>query len=269
MSDREREEAAREQLAVREAVAARAHERPAPAFRARLKQEFTTGRFGAPRVPAPRPWFMRPTWLVPVAAGVIALTGWWTNRGPDWRVVGASGEGRVVVGSTSFELIERDAISAAIRRGGVVRTEGAVTLDLVAPGMMAVAMGPGSSVKLSAAPGRWWSRSAHAHVDSGNTYFSTGRAFRGAHLAVRTPEVEVDAVGTSFAVLRGADGSCVCVMEGHVHVTNRAGGGPEDVPEGMRRLVGADGSDQTLPILEDSVHRLHEQLSTTKGVLGR
>ena len=91
----------------------------------------------------------------------------------------------------------------------------------------------------------------------------------GAHLAVRTAEVEVDAVGTSFAVLRGVDGSCVCVMQGHVHVTNRAGGGPEDVPEGMRRFVGLDGHAETLPILEDSVHHLHEQLSATGRALGR
>ena len=256
--------------AVRDAVASRAHARPEPAFRERLKQSFVTGRFGAPRVPAPkRPWFVRPSLLLPVAAGLLLVAGMLAGRGPDWRVLSARGEGRVLVGGTSFASTEHERISAAIRRGGDVTTEGGVTLDLVAPGMLAVAMAPGTRATLPAAPGRWWWRAVRARVESGDAYFSTGRAFRGARLTVETPEVEVLAVGTSFAVLRHESGSCVCVMQGHVRVTRRADGGHVDVPEGMRRLVPIGAPAETLPILEDSVHRLHEQLSSAGSALER
>ena len=256
--------------AVRDAVAARTHARPDPAFRARLKQEFTSGRFGAPRLPVPqRPWFTRPALLLPMAAGLLVVAGLLGNRGPDWRVVSARGDGRVHVGAASFAPAEQVQIAAALRRGGDVRIEGAVTLDLVAPGVLAVTLAPGTSMTLPAAPGRWWSRHGRARVGMGDAYFSTGRGFHGASLTVGTPEVEVLAVGTAFAVLRHPQGSCVCVMEGSVRVETLSGGEAVQVPEGMRRLVGVSGTAQTLPILEDSVHRLHEQRSSVGRALER
>jgi ferric-dicitrate binding protein FerR (iron transport regulator) len=262
--------------AVRDAVAGRTHGRPDPAFRARLKQEFQSGRFGAPRVPVPRrPWFARPALWLPVAAGLLVVAGLVANRGPDWRVVSAHGDGSVHVGGASFAPEDDERIAAALRRGGDVRIEGAVTLDLVAPGVLAVTLAPGTSMTLPATPGRWWSRAARARVDAGDAYFSTGRGFHGARLRVSTPEVEVLAVGTAFAVLRHEQGSCVCVMEGRVRVTTLSGGEGREaresvvVPEGMRRLVGVGGSAETLPILEDSVHRLHEQRSSVGSALER
>jgi hypothetical protein len=262
--------------AVRDAVAAHTHGRPEPAFRARLKQEFTSGRFGAPRVPVPRrPWFTRPALLLPVAAGLLVVAGLVANRGPDWRVVSANGDGRVHVGDASFAPAEHQRIAAALRRGGEVRIEGAVTLDLVAPGVLAVTLAPGTSMTLPAAPGRWWWRDRFARVLEGDVYFSTGRGFHGASLKVNTPEVQVLAVGTAFAVLRHEQGSCVCVMEGRVRVATLSDGEAREappyvvVPEGMRRLVPVNGSAETLPILEDSVHRLHEQRSSVGSVLER
>jgi hypothetical protein len=256
--------------AVRDAVAARTHALPDPAFRARLKQQFTSGRFGAPRVPFPqRPWFTRPALLLPVAAGLLVVAGLLANRGPDWRVVSAHGDGRVHVGGASFAPGDHEPIAAALRRGSKVRIEGAVTLDLVAPGVLAVTLAPGTTMTLTAAPGRWWSRAARAHVSAGDAYFSSGRNFHGARLSVSTPEVEVLAVGTAFAVLRHEQGSCVCVMEGLVRVVTLSDGATVDVPEGMRRLVDVSGSAATLPILEDSVHRLHEQRSSVGSALER
>ncbi len=256
--------------AVRDAVAARSHARPDPAFRARLKQEFMAGRFGSRSVPLPRrPWFVRPALLLPMAASLLVVAGLLANRGPDWRVVSVHGDGRVLVGGTPFAPAERERIAAAIRRGGEVSIEGAVTLDVVVPGVVAVAIGPGTRLTLPASPGRWWSRGMRARVGAGDAYFSTGRAFHGAQLTVHTPELEAVAVGTSFAVLRHESGSCVCVMQGRVRVAKAAGGEAVDVPEGMRRMVGVDGAAETLPILEDSVHRLHQQLSSVGSALGR
>ena len=256
--------------AVRDAVAARTHARLDAAFRSRLKQEFMSGRFGAPRVPAPhRPWFTRPVLWLPVAAGLLVAAGLFANRGPDWRVVSVHGDGRIRVGDASFAPEERERIAAALRRGGALGIEGAVTLDLVAPGVLAVAIGPGTHMVLPATPGRWWSRAMRAHVTEGDAYFTTGGSFHGARLTVSTPEVQVVAVGTAFAVLRHPDGSCVCVMEGRVRVAKPSGRDAVDVPEGMRRVVGVDGGAETLPILEDSRHRLHEQRSSVGGALGR
>jgi len=63
----------------------------------------------------------------------------------------------------------------------------------------------------------------------------------------------------------------VCVMEGRVHVgdAKRAGEDAVEVPEGMRRVVHADGHVETAPILEDSVLRLRAQRTTVGELLGR
>ena len=250
--------------AARDAVRALASPRADAAFRARLRHEFTTGRFGR-HVPAPlsfAAWWSRPQVWVPLAAGLLVVAGVTLNRGPDWRLVSADGDGRVTVDGATFSA--RDpALGGRLRRGGHVRVEGAVTLDVVADGVAAVTLAPGVEMEFSSAPGRWWARGMRAHVASGDAYFTTGRAFHGAHLDVSTPEASVRAVGTAFAVLCEPGGTCVCVLEGRVRV------GTEEVPEGMRRIVHAGGHAETLPILDDSVTRLRRQRAVTEPVLGR
>lgn len=267
----ERPATAAEQAA-RDAVRALANPSPGGGFRARLRHEFTTGRFGR-RVPAdmPRPWWALKRVLVPVAAGLSIVAGVSMNRGPDWRLVTADGDGRVTVDGATFAAHDA-ALGPRLRRGGHVRVEGAVTLDLVAPGIAAVALAPDAEVELSSAPGRWWSRSMRAQVTSGDAYFTTGRAFHGAHLDVGTPEVSVRAVGTAFAVLRDPAGAtCVCVMEGRVRVSEAGAtvASAVEVPAGMRRIVEPGTGAETKPILDESVHRLHHQRDVAGALLGR
>jgi ferric-dicitrate binding protein FerR (iron transport regulator) len=270
VSDRQDSEAAAERAA-RDAVRALVRPAPEPAFRARLRREFTTGRFGR-RVPVyePQPWWAPLRVLVPVTAVFLVLAALALNRGPDWRLVSAAGAGRVTVNGTAFSADDAR-LAARLKRGGHVRVDGAVTLDLVAPGIAAVAMAPGAEMELSSAPGRWWARGMRAHVANGDAWFTTGRGFHGATLDVSTPEVSVRAVGTAFAVLRESGGTCVCVLEGRVRVGEAGGSlaGAVEVPQGMRRVVHADRSSETHPILDDSVHRLHHQRDVAGALLGR
>jgi len=256
--------------AARDAVRGLAPPRAEATFRARLRREFTTGQFGPRRAVVSRPWWSRPQLLAPVAAALVAMTAVSLNRGPDWQLIAANGEGQVSVDGAVFS--PRDAaLGERLRRGGHVRVDGAITLDLVAPGVAAVALAPGAELELSSAPGRWWARDMRADVANGDTYFTTGRAFHGAHLDVSTPEVSVRAVGTAFAVLRENQSTCVCVMEGRVRVgeAGTAYASAVEVPAGMRRIVHADRTSETQPILDDSVHRLHRQRDVAGGLLGR
>ena len=259
--------------AARDAVRALASPRAGTVFRARLRHEFTTGRFGR-KVPGHgtlRPWWVRAQVLVPVAAALLLVAGVTLNRGPDWRLVSTDGDGRITVDGARFSPHDA-ALGARLRRGGHVRVEGAVTLDLVAPGVAAVALAPGAELELSSAPGRWWARSMTARVTDGDTYFTTGRDFHGAQLDVSTPEVSVRAVGTAFAVLRDPAGAtCVCVLEGRVRVgeVGARPAGAVEVPAGMRRIVQAGGRGETQPILDESVHRLHRQRDVAGSLLNR
>jgi hypothetical protein len=258
--------------ATRDAVRGLSHPPAAEGFRARLRHEFVSGRIGRRRERAwAAPWFARGAVLAPVAAGLLAVTLLAANRGPDWRVVSAEGDGRVVVDGVEFAPGDTLALAERVSRGGRVVVRGAVTLDLVASGVAAVTLAPGADVLLSPAPNRWWWRAMSARLAAGDAYFSTGRVFHGATLDVATPEASVRAVGTSFAVLCAPFGTCVCVMQGHVTVGGRNATPGEGVvvPSGMRRIVHPDQAAETLPILDESVRRLHRQLATAGGTLGR
>jgi hypothetical protein len=221
----------------------------------------------------PRPWWALKRVMVPVTAVLLAVATVRLNRGPDWQIAGAEGYGHVAMGGEwegGMRAPGDPVLATRLARGGELLTDSTLTLHLVAPGVAAVTLAPGTEVQLSSAPGRWWGRSMRAEVTAGDAYFTTGRAFHGAHLDVSTPEVSVRAVGTAFAVLREPHGTCVCVMQGRVRVS-RAGApatSAVDVPAGMRRVVSA-GSEVTFPILDESVHRLHHQLEVTGTLLKR
>ena len=105
--------------AARDAVRALPRERADDAFRARLKHEFTSGRIGRRREAVrERPFLFKPAFLVPVFSALLAVAIQQMNRGPDWRVLAASGDGRVVVGSQTFAATDTDAMasSALMRR---------------------------------------------------------------------------------------------------------------------------------------------------------
>jgi hypothetical protein len=272
MSEHDDQDLTPSERATRDAVRRLAQTPTGDTFRARLRHEFVSGRIGRRReLASPAPWFMRGALLVPLAAGFLAVALLAFNRGPDWRVVSADGDGRVVVDGIEFAPGDTAALAERVSRGGRIVLRGAVTLDLVAPGVAALALAPDADVLLSPAANRWWWRGMNARLAAGDAYFSTGRAFHGATLDVRTPEASVRAVGTSFAVLCAPFGTCVCVLQGRVRVGGRdaAPGEGVEVPFGMRRIVHPDQATETLPILDDSVHHLHRQLATAGAALGR
>jgi ferric-dicitrate binding protein FerR (iron transport regulator) len=261
-----------EEKKVRDAVRGLRQERADDAFRARLRHDFTSGRIARrPERFRPRPVLLRRPVLIPVVTALLAVALQQADRGPDWRVMAATGAGRVFVGERAFAPADTAAMARVIRRGGRIRTEGDLTLDLVAPGVAAITIGPDSRMELSAAPNRTWFRSMRARLASGDAWFTTGRVFAGATLDVATPEANVRATGTAFAVLRHGTSTCVCVMEGHVHAgaAGASRSAATDVPQGMRRTFGTDGKVEESPILEDSVHRLHLQRSISGALLDR
>lgn len=249
-------------------------ERPRPdaAFRARLRHEFVSGRIGRRRGLLPeRPWFAQPWLLLPAAAALLAVALVFANRAPAWQVLAANGTGSVLVNGESVAVGDLAALTAHMRRGGHVQVAGELTLDVVAPGVLAVALAPGSDLELPPAPPRWWGRTMRAELNAGDVYFSTGPRFHGTTLDVTTPHATVRAVGTSFAVLCAPTSTCVCVMEGKVRVGGAAtaAGGGREIPAGMRCVMHADQASETLPILDESVHHLHRQIAEAGKRLGR
>jgi len=261
----------RAQDAVRELPAARASE----AFRAKLREEFVSGRI-APRLRLVQPaWWTRPIgWgsIAAAAAAALVVGAFALNRAPDWRLIGVEGTGVALVDGRRIPLDHTAELARALRRGARVVTPDSGMVDLVIPGVLAVNLDMATDVTLPAGPGRWWARHARARVANGYAFYATGRAFHGATLDVQTPEVNAHVTGTSLAVLRDDEqGTCVCVMEGRVHVQRWRGGVPGgmDVPAGQRCISLPNGAQYLKPILEYSTHALHRLHARAGALLGR
>jgi len=243
-------------------------------FRTRLRAQFISGAL-AEQQPAivPLPARAGPAWLgaaLAVAAGLV-LGVMLFNQGPIWQIARVRGEGTVLVGDRMLSMRDVGNLSAALARGGRVRLPADAEMDLVAPGAIAMTLSPGSDVDVPPAPGRWFQRIAHVVVRAGETYITTGRRFHGAHLTVATDEARVEVVGTTFAVLRHEEGTCVCVMEGKVLV-GAVGEAPVEVGAGVRRFCYPRAlglPSESAPILESSEHALHALRSSTTRLLER
>jgi hypothetical protein len=238
--------------------------RPAatPAFRARLKHDFATGRIGAPRtieLQGPRlslRWLaLAPALLVLAIALVLA------NRAPAWRVASTSGEGIVVVGGRPIPAGHLAEMSQRMTPGTTIEPAGTV-VHLESPGNLVLEVLPGSRLILPNAPGRWFSRQSQGRLERGEVRITTFERFHGARLAIGTPELNALVTGTTLAVIRAPNGTCVCVLEGTVRV-GELGGEMEAVTSGRRKMVHNDGSpiehDAMLPVERIELARFRDQ----------
>lgn len=261
------------------------------AFRARLREGFLAGTLQSslaesepedavvaplapPETAARRvligPWPLRPAvWASLAAAAALAFVVGLANRGPAWEVTAASGEGVVRVDGQAVPAQAAEVIGRLAARGGRLQLPEGVTLDLVAPGHMAVRLAAGSDVRLSASPNRWLGRRSEILIEAGDVFVSTGPAFRGAQLAVSTAEARVEVLGTSFAVMRFEQGTCVCVMEGRVRVGSTFDHTAAEVSEGERRFCFPDQAAYSDRILDSSEHELHDVIERNGARLGR
>lgn len=214
-----------------------------PAYRARLREAFTTGAFEPVRgrvVPIAPP---RRTWLrlmAPLAAAAALIAVLVLNQPPRWRLESATGQGVAVVDGRAVPMNHVEELARRVRPGARIQVPADGTLELMLPGQMLVQLTPGTEFIVPDAPGRWFDRSARAELVTGEARLTTGAAFRGARLAIQTPEAEVQVTGTTLAVIVEPAGTCVCVLDGTV----RMGPGPHDmllVPSGGRRYVFRDG----------------------------
>jgi len=232
---------------------------PDPAFRARLRQQFVSGTIApSARVLAPvRPWHARPAlrWggaaLAAAAAFVVVSL---LNQAPAWRMNTVTGDGLVIVDGVPVPTAHAADLERRLKPGARVQVPAGVQVELASPGQLAVQFSPGTEASVPRLPGRWFRRAGSAELRSGELRVTTGAGFRGARLAIETPEAAVEVAGTTFALICEPAGTCLCVMEGVVRIGPRAGGAMHDVTEGRRRYVFADGREDESAEMRHTEH---------------
>lgn len=212
-------------------------------FRDRLRSQFIHdvvpgGVRGLPRTRWSRRWGMAA--IAASTAVAILASAWLLNTGPAWELTGSSGSGMVQVDGRPTPLDAPTEIARRLHPGADVLLPADAQLDLMLPGIALIQITGGSHATLPGRPGRWFARSMVASLDAGEIRISTGPSFRGTQLKVVTREARAIVTGTTLAVLRQADSSCVCVLEGTVSMISNASAAT--VRTGFRRSVFRDGS---------------------------
>jgi hypothetical protein len=212
-----------------------------PAFRARLRGGFTSGTLApAPRLlpqPLPRPLAFARAAMARAAAAFVVLFA--LDRAPGWQVTAWDG-GAVTVDGQAVPAGDASALAARLHPGARVATAEGTQLALRGGDVMALVAIPGTEFTLPATPRRWTSRAVQGGIEHGEIRITTGPAFRGARLTIVTREAHVLVNGTTFAVIREPDGTCVCLYEGHVRM-GPVGGQMTPLEPGNRRFVYNDG----------------------------
>ncbi len=259
-----------------------------PVARARLRRSFADGSIrpglteivGDPRVPGVAPARARVTrgpWLadrraqlgLAVAAAAIAVAVLALNRPGKWTVTDTTGEGIAVVDGRAIPIDHHEELAAAMRPGARVRVPVGTEIEVASAAGLLMQLTAGTDATLPALPGRWFNRRVRGEIRTGELRITTGRSFRGAQLAIGTPEAQVEVLGTTLAVIREPHGTCVCVLEGRVRVGPTAGDMAE-VESGHLRFVFNDGrapgTDDMRPIEREKLGMLKESRG---GVLDR
>jgi hypothetical protein len=177
-------------------------------------------------------------WAAAAASLVLVAVG--LNRGPSWQLSASSGAGIAIIDRVPISMNHTQDLSVALRPGAVVQVPDDGELELMAPGNLVIQITGGTEAVLPGTPGRWFGREIAAELHRGELRITTGARFHGARLAIATPEAAVEVTGTTLAVIREPQGTCVCVLDGHVMV------GPKRQPmagvdAGRRRFVFTDG----------------------------
>lgn len=247
-----------EQAKARDAV--RELERPAAgaAFRARLRQEFVSGAFPVAAARARIvPLHRRPAvrWggvaLAAAAAFVVVSL---LNQAPAWRVNAVSGDGIVIIDGVPVPTAHGADLERRLKPGAFVQLPAGVEIEIASHGQFAVQFSPGTDASIPTAPGRWFGRRGSGEIRTGELRVTTGPAFRGALLAIETPEAKIEVTGTTFAVICEPAGTCLCVMEGRVRMGARGATGMAEVTEGRRRFVFADGREDESAEMRHTEH---------------
>jgi len=193
------------------------------AFEARLRARFLQGGSGqdtqeAPPTPSRRRLVLLPALALAAAAAVITVFLVATpDPAPAWEVLPTSRGDVIHVDDRPYSLSRPDELRSALARGAQVRTAAGTRLHLGLGSQFALEIGAQSEVRLPRPP-RVEVRPLTLSALYGHLSVVTGPEFAGNRLLVRAPEVEVEVVGTRFAVDVGEDGTCVCCTQGTVEV---------------------------------------------------
>lgn len=155
------------------------------------------------------------SWAPLLAAAVLGavLVGWFGfSPQEQWVVLD-------VVDPEGISIPVADQLVAGLTvPAGPVATGPGSELEVQLGSRLRLRMLPGSELNLPRPPGRWFGRNRRLILNAGEFYGTSGGQQLGFDLVFATAELEARLTGTTFAVFRTPEASCVCLWQGGIVV---------------------------------------------------
>lgn len=259
MTERDDRDLTPEERRLQEAIRGLEEVRPGEGVAERLRRAFVSGDFtevdrkpedGRGHPSRGRLW----TWgLAAAAVLAVALVLWMPRGKTAWEVWSVNGAGTVELAGKPIEASDTEALEGVLREGGRLSLPEAVSMELQLGDVMVVGLAGGSEVTLPRVSDRD-PETLEGSVARGEFMVKSGPGFPGRRLVVVTDEGRVEITGTTIAVNKMPDLTCICVLSG----TARIGMDEENlepIPAGMRKVMFSDGRPPMVVAIEPG----HEQ----------
>jgi|GEM_PF-1963931 len=180
----------------------------------------------------------RPNRFMPLAfaaAIVLMFFGYGAQAPHPWRLTAVSDPDGDLAGNTDRSV-------GSILTAGELHTPEHGSFELTLGSSLRLRMAPCSGIVLPDAPRRWNPETMTIAVEHGELFGSTGGEKLPAAINLVTNVLSARITGTTFAVFRIPEATCVCLLEGSVQITPSVGNAtPIDVPVESKVLIFNDG----------------------------
>ena len=183
--------------------------------------------------------------------GVLAIVWFGSLPTQEWVVLDVVNPSGVVVTDGAPEV-------GARLSGGRLATGPESELEVQLGDQVRFRMIPGTELQLPRPPGRWFGRGRRLNLNAGEIYGTSGGNKLDFELVFATGELEAQLTGTTFAVFRTAEASCVCLWEGGISVVPLVGTvAPINLAEKQRVWIYKDGrAPEILPLSDMETMKL-------------
>ena len=148
------------------------------------------------------------------------------------------------------------AVGESFKSGAIVVAAGS-ELELQLGQDLRVRLLADTKLDLPSGPGRWFGIDRTLKLDSGEIYGTSGGQKLGFDLAFVTDELSARMTGTTFAVFRTDEASCVCLWVGGIDVTSLDSGEVVTLEPRSRVWIYRDGrAHEVLPLSDMETMKL-------------
>ncbi len=185
--------------------------------------------------------------IVPAMAAMLAIV-IFSDNDPQWTMEDVRGSGVVTVNGETVDVSDRAAVAKLITPTAHIAVPEGVELDVVLGRVLVLGVAGPAEFTLPGNP----SHDDYAYetiVHQGEFRIKTGPGFPGSDMLILTTEGRVEITGTTIAVFKNDDVTCVCVLEGTAQI-GKDGDHMDAVGAGMRKVMFVDARDPMIAPIE-------------------